>query len=416
MQDGDTATPANDLLRAARLACPSPSLPGEPMSRTELAEAVNAHLWEVTGRQHALDAHALARYERGAVRWPNSAYRSGLRAVLGARRDADLGFRPSPRRPTDITHQAATTSGPIDEQVASLLDRLGTTRVGRADVHELRRFAGLLAAQTQIIGGGTLRRAAYGAYSGVRTLLDEADYTQDVGAQLVRAAGEFAVCAGWTAYDVGDQRIARTLFTDGLLLAGQDNDTALSLRALNALTLQAAHLADGGRRRGPSREAWRYAQRMADHARSERSTQLHALIAGHQVVATALVGHDPGFHAAVARAWRETDRLDPQGEPAADWLRFVGPDAVATYVARGHRYRAEPEQGVDVFREYVREAEASPWNRANYRAQLAATLAESGDTARAAELGREVLDDLDRAAISSPRTEALLEPVCRSAK
>jgi hypothetical protein len=409
--------PVNDRLRAARLARPSPCLPGEPMSRAELAEAVNAHLWDVTGRQHALDAHAIARYERGAVQWPNAAYRSGLRAVLGARSDADLGFRPPPRRPAragNTSDTAVVTSGSADEQFAALLDRLGAIRIGHADVDVLRRFAGLLAAQTQIIGGGTLRRMAFDAYNGVRRLLDDADYTHDVGAQLVKAASEFAVCAGWTAYDVGDQRVARRLFTDALLLAGQDNDTALSLRALNALTLQAAHLADGGRRRGPSREAWRCAERMADHARSERSTRLHALIAGHQVVATALVGDDEGFHLAVGRAWRETDRLSPPGE-SADWLRFAGPDAVATYVARGHRYRSEPDHGVDIFREYVREADASPWNRANYRAQLAATLADSGDSARAAELGREVLDDLDRAAISSPRTVALLEPVCRPA-
>lgn len=39
------------------------------------------------------------------------------------------------------------------------------------------------------------------------------------------------------------------------------------------------------------------------------------------------------------------------------------------------------------------------------------TVARVG-TARAAELGSAVLRDLDRAAISSPRTVALLEPVC----
>jgi hypothetical protein len=343
-----------------------------------------------------------------------------LRTVLGARRDTDLGFRPPPRRSTATAAGTPTDAGPAkrrhfladaatvagdspssDEQVALLLDRLGATRVGGADVEALRRSAGLLAAQTQFVGGGTLRRVAFEVYRRVRRLLDEADYTQDVGAELVRAASEFAVCAGWTAYDVGDQRVARTLFTDAVLLAGQNDDRALVLRALNALTLQAAHLADGGRRRGPSREAWRYAERMADYARSERSPRLHALIAGHQVVASALVGDDTGFRTAVGRAWRETDRLTSAAE-YQDWLRFVGPGAVATYVARGHRYR------------YVREAEASPWNRVNYRAQLAATLADSGDTVRAAELGREVLHDLDSASISSPRTVALLAPVCRS--
>ncbi|MBB4930696.1 hypothetical protein F4561_001516 [Lipingzhangella halophila] len=57
----------NDRLRAAREACPSPSAPGEPMSRAELAEAVNEHLWRATGKRYGLGAHAIARYERGKI-------------------------------------------------------------------------------------------------------------------------------------------------------------------------------------------------------------------------------------------------------------------------------------------------------------------------------------------------------------
>ena len=403
------------------------------MSRSELADSVNAHLWRATGRRYMLDAHAIARYERGVVRWPNAAYRSGLRAVLGARSDAELGFRPAPRpaQPMGAADGSLTDPDPMKrrqflasaaalagscsavgaQQLAPMLERLTVARVGDADVEALRRAAGLLSAQTQAVGGGTLRRLAVDAYRGVRRLLDEADYSNDVGTELVTTAGEFAACAGWTAYDVGDQRAARALFTDAALLAGQNGDTPLLLRALNALTLQSAHLADGGRRRGPAREAWRCAERMADLARSERSPRLHALIAGHQVVASALVRDTTAFTTAVGRAWRETDRLSRSAD-SPPWLGFIGPDAVATYVARGHRYLGEAGRAVAIFGEYVGEADASPWNRENYRAQLAVTLADAGDTARAAELGSAVLGDLDRAAISSPRTVALLEPVC----
>ncbi|MDS1269274.1 transcriptional regulator [Lipingzhangella sp. LS1_29] len=67
------------------------------MSRAELAEAVNKYLWRTTGTRHALDAHAIARYERGKVSWPSAAYRAGLKAVLSADTDTDLGFRPSRR-------------------------------------------------------------------------------------------------------------------------------------------------------------------------------------------------------------------------------------------------------------------------------------------------------------------------------
>ncbi len=62
------------------------------MSRRELAEAVNTWLWETTRQRYELDAHTLARYERGAVCWPGAAHRSDLRHVLGTARDAELGF------------------------------------------------------------------------------------------------------------------------------------------------------------------------------------------------------------------------------------------------------------------------------------------------------------------------------------
>lgn len=87
----------NVQLRARRERAPSQIAPGEPMTRAELAEAVNRYLWESTGRRYQLDAHTIARYERGAVCWPSAHYRSGLRHVLSADSDAELGFHPTHR-------------------------------------------------------------------------------------------------------------------------------------------------------------------------------------------------------------------------------------------------------------------------------------------------------------------------------
>ncbi|MFD1082537.1 hypothetical protein ACFQ3M_13165, partial [Micromonospora andamanensis] len=82
----------NDLLRAARLAMRSPSGSGRPMSRQELAEAVNAWLYEHAGRRFAIHAGYIGNLERGTTRWPSAHYRTGLRAVLGKATDAELGF------------------------------------------------------------------------------------------------------------------------------------------------------------------------------------------------------------------------------------------------------------------------------------------------------------------------------------
>ena len=76
------------------------------MSRRELAEAVNTWLWETTLQRYELGAHTLARYERGAVRWSGAAYRSGLRHVLGAARDAELDFWSRASEPCADTAEA----------------------------------------------------------------------------------------------------------------------------------------------------------------------------------------------------------------------------------------------------------------------------------------------------------------------
>ncbi|MCP2326956.1 transcriptional regulator with XRE-family HTH domain [Hamadaea flava] len=82
----------NTLLRAARLGMQSPSGSGRPLSRQELADLVNVELVAQGIRYAAMDASHVGKYERGEYRWPQRAYRDGLRAVLGAAADAELGF------------------------------------------------------------------------------------------------------------------------------------------------------------------------------------------------------------------------------------------------------------------------------------------------------------------------------------
>ncbi|MFI9638958.1 hypothetical protein ACIG87_02660 [Micromonospora sp. NPDC051925] len=62
------------------------------MSRQELAEAINAYLYEHAGRMSAIHARYIGTLERGQTRWPSAHYRMALRAVLGRATDAELGF------------------------------------------------------------------------------------------------------------------------------------------------------------------------------------------------------------------------------------------------------------------------------------------------------------------------------------
>jgi hypothetical protein len=81
----------NDLLRSAREGLLSPSGSGAVLSRRELAEAVNAEVYQSTGQRTALSDNYVYALECGDTRWPAPTVRSALREVLAAT-DSDLGF------------------------------------------------------------------------------------------------------------------------------------------------------------------------------------------------------------------------------------------------------------------------------------------------------------------------------------
>ena len=115
----------NDLLRRARLRKCSPSGSGLAMSRQELADAVNAHVYATSRRVVSFDANHVGKLERGEVRWPTSQYRAALCAVLGAARPADLGFYitkdgvdPDPPEPESTTDAVEASPQPQSAPVA----------------------------------------------------------------------------------------------------------------------------------------------------------------------------------------------------------------------------------------------------------------------------------------------------------
>jgi tetratricopeptide (TPR) repeat protein len=103
--------PRNQLLEAARRRLPSPAGAPRPMSRQELAEAVNHYLWTTHQTRDNLDRGDIGAYERGEIRWPNDGRREAFRVVLGAAHDHQLGFYTG-KTPQPPTAQAAAASPP----------------------------------------------------------------------------------------------------------------------------------------------------------------------------------------------------------------------------------------------------------------------------------------------------------------
>lgn len=118
----------NEKLRARREAMRSPSVPGRPMSRSELAVLVNEYIRARTGRFGGLRTKDIGRYERGEVFWPSVRYREAFRSVLRAASDAELGFVRTPRgnTPSASAPTAGQNKGRVQARpaVQRLVDQL----------------------------------------------------------------------------------------------------------------------------------------------------------------------------------------------------------------------------------------------------------------------------------------------------
>ncbi|MEU9507756.1 XRE family transcriptional regulator [Micromonospora sp. NPDC048170] len=109
----------NAQLATRRAGLSSPRRPGQRMSRTELADAVNIALDRLyPGRDltaQYVDHRWVGKLERGESRWPSEERRAALRLALDAASDADLDLY-SPRRsssgiPDAVDRQQVAQSG-----------------------------------------------------------------------------------------------------------------------------------------------------------------------------------------------------------------------------------------------------------------------------------------------------------------
>lgn len=111
------ASARNRKFEQALEAVPSPSGAPGPMSRTELADAVNAELAR-RGIKACLTDKDIGRYIRGETRWPREHYREALRTVLGVDNDKALGFYPN-RRTWSSPHNRRDHSDAVDTSQGS---------------------------------------------------------------------------------------------------------------------------------------------------------------------------------------------------------------------------------------------------------------------------------------------------------
>ncbi|WP_040866978.1 hypothetical protein [Nocardia exalbida] len=245
----------NVQLQQRREATPSRVTPGQVMGRAELAEAVNAYIWRQHGQRRELDARTIARYERGAVRWPNGLYREAFRAILQAT-DSELGFIPDRRRreaaQADST-LAINLFSPFDpgigpaDYIGRYSDNKPIGRVGRTEVIDVQTATRTIASAENLRGGGSISLVA-GRQLGCFIRLLDGKASPGTRRALLEAIGNFGSVAGYAAFDIGDHTAAERRFRLALWCADTAGSWELRASALADMARKMAYIgnADGG--------------------------------------------------------------------------------------------------------------------------------------------------------------------------
>lgn len=362
----------NELLRAARARIESPGAPGQSMTRQELAEAVNDHVFRATGTLGAVDPRHVGRWERGNTRWPATRYRAALRAILNVATDAELGFcRPSRSTVDDVNRKTF------------LKTTLGVS-------------AGVLLAPsdgnlTQILAGPTAhyRQMESAVPSGQLSAAVEAHLTlavSIVGDRLrtsdgFRTLSEIAGLAAWLAGDRGDNAAARRRYADAIGYAQRAHHPLLTAYMTASLGHFAVETGDSNQGLALLQRASR---QLDDNAPDTAQAWLSSLLA----VAYAATRDRTNTHAELRRADRLTTRQN--GDTQWPWVFPFS-------AAKAARYRASALTRLgDLHAARTAYTDAAPAlttakPRALAQIEHATVLARTGDLTAACTLATEAL-------------------------
>jgi transcriptional regulator with XRE-family HTH domain len=282
------------------------------------------------------------------------------------------------------------------------------SRVSASHIRYLRTCVDSLCSRDQTVGGAALLKQAFRQWQRARRMLNESDYTELIGRDLLGVTANLASRVGWLAFDGGNVRLARGMYSEALVLAGSANDTILTAHVLDLSSMLSSYLARADARRGLAREGLRLAEQAADVARHKPPPRLLALIALRHANAVSLLGDKRAFQSAIGRARQELDRGAEADDP--EWIRFVDEAEIVGHEARGHLNMGAPDTAVVLHRASLDEPSLSPRNRACAHAQLAAALVASGDVHSAVNEGAAVLPALS-GRVTSMRTLDYLRSV-----
>ncbi|WP_324197306.1 XRE family transcriptional regulator [Nocardia cyriacigeorgica] len=384
----------NLKLQQCREATPSPTMPGRPMTRAELAEAVNDHLWRTTGRRRELDAHTIARYERGVVRWPGKDYRRALCAVLNAT-ETELGFSAGRRKDVESRRDALAVNlfSPFNpEQMPPdyLSGIKAMVRVGRSDVDKIQSAVVAAAATENLHGGGSTTDSAANHLRVFSPLL-RAQAAPETRRALCEALGNLSGIAAYSAFDIAAYTKAERRFRFALWCADAAGSWELRAATLADMARKTAYIGNPDGALSLIELAQVRSDRLSDTTRAMLATLRAQFL-------SALSRTDEAL-SEVARADEHFAAREPSEDAPwmcyydqAEHLGSTGKALIPVAIARGRIDLAAPRirQAIQL------QGENYPRSRTFSRTRLATLTMQLGEPRTAATLGMEAVADASK--------------------
>jgi hypothetical protein len=338
------------------------------MSRQEVADSVNAYLWDKYRVKKCLDETDIGRLERGENRWPGKLRREAFRAVLHVQNDREIGFYID--RTSTATSQASQEEpvGPMGDmpppdalsgaiETATVEDGINVSsdrrrvlltgiamiaaasglsavpsrarrrRLGPSDVARLNALTTLYRSIDYEYGGGILM-TDLGRFAEAASALLDMSYSNTLAPALHSSIAAARQLAGWTAFDAGHHSDAQRhlLSAEREAVAGRDLLLAARIRYCQARQLQ--HLRH-------NRDALDTLRLARDHLGTATTPAVSAMIYGAEAASRAALGQADLALSALGKSRTEFERIKPGREP--DWMSFYDQGELLAQYGRVYR-------------------------------------------------------------------------------
>ncbi|MFC5720624.1 hypothetical protein ACFP1Z_10665 [Streptomyces gamaensis] len=315
------------------------------LRQTELADAVNDYVEQLTGRPGRTTDRTVRRWLTEAVVWPQERQRLALTAVLG-RTPEELGFVPPPSK----RHTAAPPEDPMQRRTfvasatvatAAVLTASaqptatqGQWRSGATDVKRLRDQLQRLTCADQARGGMQFEQTAQAICHEATAAVNAGGCSQRVQRLFYAVAADAMAAAAWYALDGTRTASAARHLDTAIRLAELSHDPYALLHAWNS---QTHHALTTGRRA----DALASAERLASLPTTRRDPLCRSLAHARIGTATALLADLRRSEAAFDRA--HNILATAEDIPRPGWLGFFGAADLHSLNGKALRVLGKPQ-------------------------------------------------------------------------